>query len=80
MIEDTFSSKRTFNSWWHRTIGSQYHKAKVDKRHFGPVYNLAQQCLDDTSRFANEAADQAPDLLPKTESVLDAFGQIASTA
>jgi len=77
-IADAFNTQRSFN-WWHKSLGTQYHKAKIE-RHFAPVYELAQRYLDDTSRFANEAADRAPDLLPKTESVGDAFSGIANTA
>lgn len=77
-IADAFNTQRSFN-WWHKSLGTQYHKAKIE-RHFAPVYELAQRYLDDTSRFANEAADRAPDLLPKTESVADAFSGIANTA
>ena len=69
-IADQFQSQKTFN-WWHRTIGSQYHKAKVDAD-FAKVYERAQQYLDDTSRLANEAADIAPGLLPKTNNMADA--------
>lgn len=77
-IADAFNTQRSFN-WWHKSLGTQYHKAKIE-RHFAPVYELAQRYLDDTSRFANEAADLAPSLLPKTESVADAFSGIANTA
>lgn len=75
-VADLFRSGRTFNAL-HRSIGTQYHKAKVDPQNFGRVFNLAQQYIDDVSRTANEAADQAPDLLPKMERVRDAFSQLA---
>jgi hypothetical protein len=57
-------------------VGTQYHKAKVDPQHFGRVFNMAQQYIDDISRTANEAADTAPDLLPKMERMADAFKQL----
>lgn len=76
-ISDLFRSGRTFNAL-HRSIGTQYHKAKVDPQHFGRVFNLAQQYIDDVSRTANEAADVAPDLLPKMERMRDAFAQFAN--
>lgn len=28
---DWTHSKKTFNGWWHKTVGTQYHKATVDK-------------------------------------------------
>ena len=74
-LGDLFHSSRTFNIL-HRTVGTQYHKAKVDPRHFGRVFNMAQQYIDDISRTANEAADTAPDLLPKMERMADAFKQL----
>lgn len=74
-ISDLFHSSRTFNVL-HRTVGTQYHKAKVDPQHFGRVFNMAQQYIDDISRTANEAADTAPDLLPKMERMADAFQQL----
>lgn len=74
-LGDLFHSSRTFNIL-HRTVGTQYHKAKVDPEHFGRVFNMAQQYIDDISRTANEAADTAPDLLPKMERMADAFKQL----
>jgi hypothetical protein len=66
---DLLATKRNFN-WWHRTVGTQYHKAQVDAD-FGRVFNAAQDYLHDTSAFANEAADMAPDLLPQLKSLRD---------
>lgn len=71
-LGDAFSSKRTFNSWWHRTVGTQYHKAEIDPEHFGPVFNMAQRFIDDIARYANTAADLAPNLLPKLEKLSEA--------
>jgi hypothetical protein len=62
-------SVKGFN-WWHRTIGTQYHKAKTNKR-FGRVFRSAQAYIDDTAFFANTAADQAPNLLPKLDRLAD---------
>lgn len=70
-VADLFTNQKTFN-WWHRNVGTQFHKAKIDSD-FGRVYNLAQQYIDDISRFASEAADQAPDLLPKLDKFSDAI-------
>lgn len=67
-----FESSRTFNRWWHRTVGTQYHKAQVD-RDFKPVFDRGQDFLNDTTRFAMEAEAQAPDLLLRMETVRDVF-------
>jgi diguanylate cyclase (GGDEF)-like protein len=72
---------RTFNAF-HKTVGTQMHKAKVDtipgrnpgdSGTFGKVYNIGQSYLRDVSRFANESADLAPDVLPQIRDVKDAF-------
>jgi hypothetical protein len=76
-IADIFGTQKTFN-WWHKSIGSQYHKAKIDAD-FRRVFEGAQQYLDDVSRFANEAADRAPGLVPKTEGIADVFVNAVNT-
>lgn len=70
-LADTFNTKRTFNSWWHKSVGTQYHKAEVDPEHFGKVFNMSQRFIDDLARYANKAADKAPSLLPKLEKLRD---------
>lgn len=81
LVADLFQSKKSLN-WWHRTVGTQYHKAQVDTLPgknpgdvgtFGAVYNEAQAFLGDVSAFANEAADQAPTLLPQLNRIRDAL-------
>ncbi|MES2488537.1 MAG: PLxRFG domain-containing protein [Pseudomonadota bacterium] len=69
-IGDMLDNRRTFNRWWHETVGTQYHKAQVDKD-YGRVYNRTQEYLTDVSRFALGAADLASDILPKFESFSD---------
>ncbi|HJV76545.1 MAG TPA: PLxRFG domain-containing protein, partial [Noviherbaspirillum sp.] len=69
-VSDLFQSEKTFNSWWHKTVGTQYHKAQIDK-HFKRVYDAAQRYLTGVSMFANAAADLAPTLLPKLENLRD---------
>jgi len=69
-IEDLTSSQRGFNRWWHSTVGTQLHKAKVNKE-FGRVYYAVQDFMKDVSRMATLAADQAPDLLPHIDSLAD---------
>lgn len=68
---DLMQSDRSFN-WWHRTIGTQYQKAK-DNADFGAVYDAAQTYLHDTSAFANDAAALAPDVVPQLKGWKDAF-------
>jgi len=60
-----FQSQRTFGAW-HKTVGTQYHKAQVDAD-FRPVYESGQAYLRDMATIANNAADLAPDLLPKLQ-------------
>lgn len=69
-LEDLTSSQRGFNRWWHRTVGTQLHKAKTNKD-FGRVFYAVQDFMKDTSRMATLAADRAPDLLPQVDSLRD---------
>ena len=69
-VGNLFESQRTFNRWWHRTVGTQFHKAKID-RHFRRVFDLGQDYLTDTSRYAMMAEAEAPDLLLRMEGVRD---------
>ena len=59
-------------SWWDKSVGTMYNLAKRDPEHFGKVFELVQDFIDDTARYANTAADMAPGLLPKTEGLKDA--------
>jgi len=56
--------------WWSRSIGTQAHKA-LTHRLFRRVYDEGQAFLSDVSKFANEAADAASDLLPRIEGLKD---------
>lgn len=61
----------TFNhpgklSWWHKTVGSMYNLAERMPA-FKPVYDAAQNFINDVSFYAIEAADKAPKLLPRLE-------------
>lgn len=73
LIHDVFTSQKTFN-WWHRNLGSQFHKAQIDED-FRRVFESAQSYEQDTARFASEAAELAPDLIPKMDSMKDAWSQ-----
>jgi hypothetical protein len=69
-LSDMTTSQRGFNRWWHRTVGTQLHKAKTNKQ-FAPVYYAVQDFMKDVSRMATLAADQAPDLLPQVDNLSD---------
>lgn len=58
-------------NFWHRTVGTQYHKAKAHPTTFGRVFDAVQDYIKDTSSFANQAADLAPTLLPKLDNWTD---------
>lgn len=65
-----FKSERTFNRWWHTTVGTQYHKAQVDQD-YRRVFNAGQAFLHDTSRLSMQAENMAPSLLPKISTLND---------
>ena len=75
---------RVFNhpgtvSWWHKTVGTMRNLAERQPL-FKPVYEAAQQFIDDVSHFANDAADFAPRLLPRLESWRDLGKRALSAA
>lgn len=56
--------------WWHKTVGTPHNLAErfpVFKR----VYDATQSFLNDVSYYATEAANLAPTILPKLESLKD---------
>lgn len=64
MVADTLlRSPRQFNPAL-KNIQTQYHKAQTN-RWYWPVFDSAQRYLRDVSKFAIDAADRAPDLLPR---------------
>ena len=69
-VTDRTTSQRGFNRGWHRTVGTQLHKAKVNKE-FGKAYYAVQDYMKDVSRMATLAADLAPDMLPQIETLGD---------
>jgi hypothetical protein len=75
---ERLSTNKTFN-WWHKTVGTQFHKALVDK-HFGKVFNRSMQFEQDMARLANEAADLAPSLLPKLDDLTDVGNELKEFA
>ncbi|MEN9398378.1 MAG: hypothetical protein RLZ81_2908 [Pseudomonadota bacterium] len=64
-LNETFNHPGKLN-WWHKTVGSMYNLAERMPA-FKPVYNAAQNFINDVSFYAIEAADKAPRLLPRLE-------------
>ena len=62
-------------NFWGRTVGTQYHKAQTNPTTFGRVFDAVQSYIADTSVFANRAADLAPSLLPKLDTMRDLVKQ-----
>lgn len=56
--------------WWGKSVGTQQHKALTNPS-FKPVFDETQAFISDVSKFANEAADEARDLLPRIENFKD---------
>lgn len=57
-------------SLWDRSVGTMRHIAQRYPA-FKPVFESAQQFIDDVSSVANEAAQMAPRLIPRVESLGD---------
>ncbi|WP_280192153.1 PLxRFG domain-containing protein [Delftia sp. PS-11] len=65
-------------SWWDKTIGTMRHLAERAPA-FKPVYETAQRNIDDVSMLANDAADRAPRLLPRVDTLGDLIGKNRKT-
>lgn len=65
-------------SVWDKTIGTMRHLAERVPA-FKPVYDSAQQNIDDVSMLANDAADRAPRLLPRVDTIGDLVGKNRKT-
>lgn len=61
-------------SLWDKSVGTMRHLAERAPS-FKPVYDSAQQNIDDVSMLANDAADAAPRLIPRVESLRDMLGK-----
>lgn len=61
-------------SLWDRTVGTMRH---ISERYpaFKPVFESAQQFIDDVSSVANQAAQVAPRLIPRVETLGDMLGK-----
>ncbi len=59
---------------WDKTVGTMRH---VSERYpaFKPVFESAQQFIDDVSSVANQAAQVAPRLIPRVETLGDMLGK-----
>ena len=62
-LADIIAPGNGFN-WFHKTVGTQFHKAKVNQL-FKKVFDLGQQFLDDVTLFATRAEDKAADIFPR---------------
>lgn len=78
VVADLFHSDRSFN-WWHRSVGTQYHKAQVDPD-FKRVFDKAQDHIHEFSRAALESADRAPTLLPQINGLRGVIKSLTGTA
>ena len=65
-------------SLWDKTVGTMRHLAERVPA-FKPVYETAQQNIDDVSMLANDAADRAPRLLPRVDTIGDLVGKNRKT-
>jgi N12 class adenine-specific DNA methylase len=52
--------------WWHKTVGTQHNLAEREPL-FKRVYDSVQSFIGDVSHYATEAANLAPNILPKLE-------------
>lgn len=69
-LSDLLGSAGARVSMWDKTLGTQYAKAQKFPE-FKRVFEGVQAYIEDTSRMANEAADEAPGILPKLETWRD---------
>lgn len=68
-VSDLFSTPGAV-SWWHKTVGTMHDLAQRSPQ-FNRVYDAVQTFLQDVSYYATEAADLAPRILPKLETLAD---------
>ncbi|VTU38223.1 DNA repair protein RadC [Variovorax sp. PBS-H4] len=69
IVGDLFKSKGVVG-WWHKTVGTMHDLAQR-RPAFRRVYDAVQTFLQDVSLYATEAADLAPNILPKLETWRD---------
>ena len=61
-------------SLWDKSVGTMRHLGERAPA-FKPVYEAASQNIEDVSMLANDAADAAPRLIPRVESLRDMLGR-----
>lgn len=77
-VSDFIGTSKTV-SLWDKTVGTMSNMAKKHPE-FKRVYDAVQRFIADTSRFATRAADMAPNILPKLESLGDIWKSPLSAA
>ena len=70
MVGDLFNNRAGKLNWWHKSVGTMYNTAQKHPE-FGRVYDAVQNFLGDVSYYAAEAANLAPNILPKLETWKD---------
>ncbi|WP_017757006.1 PLxRFG domain-containing protein [Pseudacidovorax intermedius] len=68
-VNDLFRSPGVV-SWWHKSVGTMHDLAERSPV-FKRVYDSVQRFLQDVSYYATEAADLAPRILPKLDTLAD---------
>jgi hypothetical protein len=68
-VSDMWTTQKRFNVW-HRTVGTQYHKAQKHAG-FRRVFDGIQRFLRDTTQIALQSEAMAPDILPKMDTIRD---------
>lgn len=57
-------------NWWHKTVGTPYNLAQRNPA-FRKVFDNVQDFIKDVSKYATEAADLAPRILPQLNTLAD---------
>ena len=68
-LGDLLKSSKKLN-WWNRTVGTQYNLAQKNPE-FKRVFDAVQTFINDVSAYATQAADLAPNILPKLDGIRD---------
>lgn len=69
-VNDLIGSVPGKLNWWHRSVGTMYNLAQRSAP-FKRVFDSVQTFINDVSYYATEAADLAPNILPKLETWKD---------
>lgn len=79
IVQDWTHTEQSLN-WWHKTVGTMYGTAyakdangRYKRPGFKRVFDIAQDFLHFTSALANEAADMAPDIVPRLDTLGDVW-------